>query len=113
MGEAKILELKNKNLDKECQRAENEIRMLKLRIENLNLMIKDADEEIEKDRQDIEEMEPEKEKLKLVKEEMTKETRSKILELLKERKRNFLEPYTPIELHRKPAKDLAKLLAQY
>merc|ERR1712088_1011815 len=113
MGEAKILELKNKNLDKECQRAENEIRMLKLRIENLNLMIKDADEEIEKDRQDIEEMEPEKEKLKLVKEEMTKETRTKILELLKERKRNFLEPYNLEYAKREPTKDLAKLLAQY
>lgn len=112
-SEAKILELKNKNLDKECQRAENEIRMLKLRIENLNLMIKDADEEIEKDRQDIEEMEPEKEKLKLVKEEMTKETRTKILELLKERKRNFLEPYNLEYAKREPTKDLAKLLAQY
>ena len=113
--ETKVLQLKNKNLNKECQRCQIEIDALKAKIAGLNQQIDETDGEILADQKEVEEMEPRIKKLKKEEEEAAKETKLKVIDLLKLRKKE-MQPNFDMDAEfskNKPNNNLAKLLAQY
>jgi len=115
--EEKVIDMKNKNLERECKRTELEIEAIKLRIANLNRELEDLDDDINNDKNEItNELEPEAEKLKQVSEEVTKQVRSDIVDLLTKRKQQFLQPYNIEFATKKQAEnpeDLKALLERY
>lgn len=116
--EARVLDLKNSKLEKEVARAEKDIADLQRKIDELNGQIKEADEEIENDKNDIEKMEPKKNELDAMLKKITEENRMALVNLLRERKKTFLEPLAQDIIEEaakkgKPGVDLEKALAHY
>lgn len=116
--EARVLDLKNSKLEKEVARAEKDIAELQKKIDELNGQIKEADDEIENDKNDLEKMEPKKNGLETMLKKITEENRMALINLLRERKKTFMEPLAQDVIEEatkkgKPGLDLEKALAHY
>merc|ERR1711976_823373 len=117
--EARVLDLKNSKLEKDVLRAEKDIADLQKKIDELNNQIKEADDEILADREVIDKMEPKKDQLDAHLKKITEENRIALVNLLRERKKTFLEPLAQDILEeaakkgKSPGLDLEKALAHY
>merc|ERR1711976_618875 len=101
--EARVLDLKNSKLEKDVIRAEKDIADLQKKIDELNDQIKETNDE----------------NLDAHLKKITEENRIALVNLLRERKKTFLEPLAADILEeaakkgKSPGLDLEKALAQY